>query len=234
MEQEDIMFMINTSEHVKRPQDMLMFIGEYFKTHIQSCAKILNAASNKDNKEPAKLHLDSWYITNEILNSLGTACKLFIENPRQELRISIALSRKPVFYTEEGDETEQLAKIRENIVKTQLHIIEHCTKLYKFIDYFQDARNEKPVKLKSHFYQPPKCILNATLYKMKADYLRYIAECLFGDDGLLCKRNFPTLFNFRETFNDDKIEKIANEITVEMVVDCEICFDAHAKFQESE
>jgi len=34
LDQEELMFMINTSEHVKRPQDMLIFLGEYFKTHI--------------------------------------------------------------------------------------------------------------------------------------------------------------------------------------------------------
>lgn len=29
--EENITFMINVSEHVKRSQDMLMFLGEYFK-----------------------------------------------------------------------------------------------------------------------------------------------------------------------------------------------------------
>lgn len=33
--------------------------------------------------------------------------------------------------------------------------------------------------------QPPKSTLDALFYKMKADYLRYIYECLSGDNGLL-------------------------------------------------
>ena len=32
--EEDLVFMINTSEQVKRPIDMLMFLGEYFKEVI--------------------------------------------------------------------------------------------------------------------------------------------------------------------------------------------------------
>ena len=30
----DLIFMINTAQHVKRPIDMLMFLGEYFKNMI--------------------------------------------------------------------------------------------------------------------------------------------------------------------------------------------------------
>lgn len=30
-EEEELIFLINLSEHVKRPKDMLMFLGEYFK-----------------------------------------------------------------------------------------------------------------------------------------------------------------------------------------------------------
>ena len=32
--EEDLLFMVNVSEQVKRPQDMLMFLGEYFKEVI--------------------------------------------------------------------------------------------------------------------------------------------------------------------------------------------------------
>ena len=35
MPEENLMFLINTSEHLKRPKDMLMFLGEYFKEHIK-------------------------------------------------------------------------------------------------------------------------------------------------------------------------------------------------------
>lgn len=32
-----------------------------------------------------------FFLTYEIMNYLGAACKMFLEKPRQELRISIAL-----------------------------------------------------------------------------------------------------------------------------------------------
>lgn len=40
MQEEDIIFMINVSEHVNRPHDMLMFLGEYFKEHIRKCEQV--------------------------------------------------------------------------------------------------------------------------------------------------------------------------------------------------
>jgi len=42
-----------------------------------------------------------YYITPEIMNSLGLACKKYIEAPRQQLRISIALARNPEFENKE-------------------------------------------------------------------------------------------------------------------------------------
>jgi hypothetical protein len=42
--------MINTSEQVKRPIDMLMFLGEYFKEVIDQTKKI---HSNIENANPA-------------------------------------------------------------------------------------------------------------------------------------------------------------------------------------
>ena len=115
LSEEDMIFMINTSEHVNRPQDMLMFLGEYFKTHLYKMKQASDNILKTDQTVKGPKELSSYYITHDILNSLSTARKQFIENPRQELRISIALSRKPVFYTAEGDATPQLEKIRENI-----------------------------------------------------------------------------------------------------------------------
>jgi hypothetical protein len=43
MNEEELIFMINTSEHLKRPSDMLMFLGEYFKEHIKKTEKIKNS-----------------------------------------------------------------------------------------------------------------------------------------------------------------------------------------------
>ena len=34
LSEDELIFMINTSEHLKRPVDMLMFLGEYFKANI--------------------------------------------------------------------------------------------------------------------------------------------------------------------------------------------------------
>ena len=85
--------MINVSEHVKRPEDMLMFLGEYFKVVI---LRTENVAENIKSDTGLQTQVD-FFLTYEILNQLGTACKMFIENPRQELRISIALSRSPSF-----------------------------------------------------------------------------------------------------------------------------------------
>lgn len=93
--EDDIVFMINVSEQVKRSADMLMFLGEYFKEVIFRTEKI-NDAITKDKQNVSKQQSD-FYITKDILNYLGTASKMFIENPRQELRISIALARSPTF-----------------------------------------------------------------------------------------------------------------------------------------
>ena len=94
MQDSDIMYMINVSEQVERPKDMLMFLGEYFKAVIDRTQKVYN--DNKDEKESQKQQVD-FFITYEIMNSLGTACKMYIDRQRQELRMSIALSRSPVF-----------------------------------------------------------------------------------------------------------------------------------------
>ena len=92
--------------------------------------------------------------------------------------MSIALSRSPVFQTK-----DQLYSIYENIMETQKNIINDCDKLFKLIDYTHDRKFVVPLKYLNQ--QPPKSTLNALFYKMKADYLRYIYECLSGDNGLL-------------------------------------------------
>ena len=74
---------------------MLMFLGEYFKALIANTEKINKDIADK--KQSGRHSLDHFYLTNEILSQLGTACKLYIEKLRQELRISIALARNPSF-----------------------------------------------------------------------------------------------------------------------------------------
>lgn len=87
--------MINVAEHVQRPVDMLMFLGEYFKEIIYQTEKISD--NIKKSKKDGANEQANYYITNEIINSLGTACKQYIEAPRQQLRLSIALARNPAF-----------------------------------------------------------------------------------------------------------------------------------------
>lgn len=70
--------MINISEHVQRPEDMLMFLGEYFKVVILRTETI---AENKKNENGLQQQMD-FFLTYEIINYLGTACKMFVENPR--------------------------------------------------------------------------------------------------------------------------------------------------------
>ena len=96
----DLIFMINTAQHVKRPVDMLMFLGEYFKNMIKTTGQIeaeLEAGTTSVQ--------DDYFLTNEILNSLAVAIKMYIDDPRQELRISIALARNPLF---EGEQLEAI------------------------------------------------------------------------------------------------------------------------------
>lgn len=65
------------------------------------------------------------------------------------------------------------------------------------------------VPIKNQNAQPPKCILNALFYKMKADYLRYIYECLSGENGLLVD------FTLKVSFVEDLEIRIKNDISEE-------------------
>ena len=60
--------MINTAEHINRPTDMLMLIGEYFKEVIIQTEKINNNIQKKKVNQTQKQ--DIFYITPEIMNSL--------------------------------------------------------------------------------------------------------------------------------------------------------------------
>ena len=42
MEDEQLLFLIHLSEKTKRPEDMLMFLGEYFKYNIKDCDEIFD------------------------------------------------------------------------------------------------------------------------------------------------------------------------------------------------
>jgi hypothetical protein len=95
--EDELIFLINMSEHLGRPTDMLMFLGEYFKRNVIETDQVFKAG----NQEANSRKLDKFYVTSDIMNFLGTASKLHIENLRQELRISIALWRNPTFNNDE-------------------------------------------------------------------------------------------------------------------------------------
>ncbi len=40
LKEDEIILMINVAEHVKRPTDMLMFLGEYFKVVVEKTETI--------------------------------------------------------------------------------------------------------------------------------------------------------------------------------------------------
>lgn len=147
------------------------------------------------------------------MNYLGTAAKMYIENERQELRISIALYRNPTFHDAPEDEKEvdgkkvktykepiQRNELAKNIRDLQILIIKKCIQVYKFIDYIADKRKKVPLKYITN--QPPPYILNALFYKMKADQLRYIYECMSGDNGLYVP--YQTDNKFKMNFESNK------------------------------
>lgn len=111
-----------------------------------------------------------------------------------------------------------------------MFIIDQCIKVYKFIDYLQDRR--KLVKLKHINYQPPVCVIEALLYKMKADYLRYIFECISGDQGLLVTQTDPCFFA-PEAFDDDVESRVKHEIRREENIGCLICNPKDAPGEDS-
>lgn len=182
---------------------MFMFLGEYFKFNINETVLIYQNNLNEAGRA-GKRKQDNFFITSDIINYLGTASKLYIEQLRQELRISIALYRNPTFH-ENNIQKNALAK---NIRDTQIRIIKRCIQIYKFVDFFHDKRKSVPLKYLTS--QPPPYILNALFLKMKADYLRHIYECLSGDNGLLGDHKYD-LFSFKDDVEKRKNDTLEND-----------------------
>ena len=61
---------------------MLMFLGEYFKQTVSETKYVAtnNSEGNESNK--GKKKQDSFFLTSDIMNYLGTACKMYIEDLR--------------------------------------------------------------------------------------------------------------------------------------------------------
>lgn len=75
------------------------------------------------------------------------------------------------------------------------------------------------VPLKDPRKQPPKYVLKALFFKLKADNLRVIYECLGYDDGLLSHDKRPL-----QSFRDIIIERRSAEITEDDsdIIKCDI------------
>lgn len=198
---------------------MLMFLGEYFKQSVSETLYVNSNNSGNDASNRGKKKQDKFFVTTDIINYLGTACKMYIEDLRQELRVSIALFRNPTFH----DHAKQREALVKNIKEAQILIVKRCIQIYKFIDYFHDRRKEVPLKYLTQ--QPPPYILNAFFVKMKADYLRYIYECLSGDNGLLGSKK-----NIKSIYKDDidliEMKQIKDTESVDCV-DSEIYYSLH-------
>ena len=113
---EQLLFMVNTAEQVGRPEDMLMFLGEYFKVLISRTSTIEKQIAQKAQGYASKVQQE-FFLTMDVLNSLASACKMYIDPPRQELRIAIALARNPLF------KDDQLSTLHNSIRRAQKTII---------------------------------------------------------------------------------------------------------------
>ena len=76
-----------------------------------------------------------------------------------------------------------------------MKVIKTCFEIYRFVDFFHDRKKYVPMKYQHG--QPPKYLIDAYLYKMKADYMKFIFETLDCENGLLY--DVEELEIFRET-----------------------------------
>ena len=76
-------------------------------------------------------------------------------------------------------------------------MIQKCRDLYKFVDYIHFLRNDnRIVALRSISAEPPKYYIDALFHKLKADQMKFIYECLGGDNGLLT--DFDQTYDFSD------------------------------------
>lgn len=119
--EETLMFLINVANYSHRHEDVLMLIGDYFKQMLKEVKEVRKKNNKKVQTE--------YFMNDEILRWLGTACKNYIENSRQELRISIALSRNPKFRYHEGKKDDKdvvndhAIQIQKNIIDCQVDML---------------------------------------------------------------------------------------------------------------
>lgn len=65
MSEDDILFLINVSEHVGNEQDVLMFLGEFFKKHLEETETVYNNAAKAGS---SKKEVAEFFITSSIMN----------------------------------------------------------------------------------------------------------------------------------------------------------------------
>lgn len=90
--------------------------------------------------------------------------------------------------------------------------------MFKFVDYLDDFR--KVVPLKDPRKQSPIYVLKAIFFKMKADNMRIIYECLGYDDGLL-KHDTRPLQSFIDVISNRNSHEVSNDDGD--VIRCELC-----------
>ena len=94
MTEEEFVFLIAMAQSTRRPKDMLLFLGRYFWNHLVAINKVTQE-NKKAKKGEAATEISNFYFTPQIFNFMANANKEITDNARQELRISIALTRNP-------------------------------------------------------------------------------------------------------------------------------------------
>jgi len=92
MVESEYMFLIAMAQNTNRPLEVLMFLGEYFKRHLKDSYKVISANNDADKVDE---ELNDFFVTADVMNFLAIGNKKFTDNSRQELRISMAVSRSP-------------------------------------------------------------------------------------------------------------------------------------------
>jgi hypothetical protein len=73
---EKVLFFIKASEQINRPADTLTYLGLYFTWMIKKIDGL------KTNKSKASTGQTEFFMTQDVLNHLGTACKNYVDGSR--------------------------------------------------------------------------------------------------------------------------------------------------------
>ena len=81
MDEEQILFMMNVSDHCNRPKDMLMFLGEYLKSTLVTTMDVEKTIKG-EKKDDMSFEQSQYFVSESIIKFLGNACKKYIEASR--------------------------------------------------------------------------------------------------------------------------------------------------------